>query len=308
MKSIVVTGGSGKAGRAVIRDLLSHGYAVLNVDIVAPAEPLCHFIKADLNDMVQTVDVLRQAAGTIDRRRMPLGAPDAVIHMAGIPAPGLAPDAVTFQNNLMTTYNIFSAATLLGLGRVVWASSETTYGLPFTRTPPLAAPVTEEHPLAPETGYALAKSLCEAMAREMHRWNPGTRFVGLRISNIFEAHDYRQIPPFWADASLRRWNLWSWVDSRDVAQACRLALTADVPGADAFTIAAADTLMQRPNRDLMAEAFPGVPLDPKTGDFDTLLSIEKARRVLGYAPAHTWRTQPGIAQPGAPQPGARGPA
>ncbi len=291
MGSVVVTGGSGKAGRAIIRELLAHGYAVLNVDIAPPAEPLCHFMKADLNDMGQAVDALRQAAGTIDRRRAPVGTPDAVVHMAGIPAPGLAPDAVTFRNNMMTTYNIFSAATLLGLGRVVWASSETTYGLPFTRTPPLFAPVTEAHKLAPETGYALAKSLCEEMAREMHRWNPGTRFVGLRISNIFEPADYAQIPSYWADPSLRQWNLWSCVDSRDVAQACRLALEADVPGAENFTIAAADTLMQRPSRELMAEAFPGVPVDPALGTFDTLLSIEAARRVLGYAPRHSWRTQ-----------------
>ena len=140
------------------------------------------------------------------------------------------------------------AATLLGLPRVVWASSETTYGLPFTRTPPAFAPVTEKAVLAPETGYALAKSLCEDMAREMHRWNPATRFVGLRISNIFEEHDYAQIPTFWDDISIRKWNLWSWVDSRDVAQACRLGVEADVPGAEAFTVAAADTLMRRSSR------------------------------------------------------------
>ncbi len=289
MSSVVVTGGSGKAGRAVIRDLLAHGHTVMNVDIAPPAEPLCHFMKADLNDMGQAVEVLRQAAGTIDRRRMPIGTPEAVVHLAGIPAPGLAPDGTVFRNNLMTTYNIFSAATLLGLKRVIWASSETTYGLPFTRTMPVAAPVVEEHRLAPESSYALAKSLCEEMAREMHRWNPGTRFVGLRISNIFEPADYAQIPSFWNDPSLRRWNLWSWVDARDVAQACRLALTADVPGADAFTIAAADTLMQRPSRELMAESFPEIPVSPDLGKYDTLLSIAKARRVLGYVPEHTWR-------------------
>jgi nucleoside-diphosphate-sugar epimerase len=289
MASVVVTGGSGKAGRAVIRELLQHGYSVMNVDITPPAEPLCHFMQADLNDMGQALDVLRQAAGTVDRRRAPIGTPDAVIHLAGIPAPGIAPDAVVFRNNLMTTYNIFSAATLLGLPRVVWASSETTYGLPFTRTPPAFAPVTEEHVLAPETGYALAKSMCEDMAREMHRWNPSTHFVALRISNIFEEHDYEQIPSFWNDPSLRRWNLWSWVDSRDVAQACRLAVEADVPGAEAFTIAAADTLMRRPSRALMAEAFPGVPVAVQLGEFDTLLSIDKARRVLGFKPQYSWR-------------------
>ena len=152
------------------------------------------------------------------------------------------------------------------------------------------APVTEDHPLAPESGYALAKTLCEKMASEMNRWNPGTQFVGLRISNIFEEKDYQSIPSFWADPALRKWNLWSWVDSRDVAQSCRLGLEADVAGADHFTIAAADTLMKTPSRELMAAAFPGVPVDSRLGQFETLLSIEKARRVLGYAPQHTWRT------------------
>jgi nucleoside-diphosphate-sugar epimerase len=292
MKSIVVTGGSGKAGRAVIRELIEHGYRVMNVDLSPPREALCHFFQADLNDSGQVVDALRRAAGTIDRRRSPLGDADAVIHLAGIPAPSLAPDAVTFRNNLMTTYNVFSAATLFGLERVVWASSETTFGLPLTRNPPHFAPITEEHPLVPETGYALAKVLSEQMAGEMHRWNPATRFVGLRISNIFEEPDYAQIPSFSDDPELRKWNLWSWVDARDVAQACRLALEADVAGADQFIVAAADTLMRQPSGELMRRCFPAVPLRGDLGEFATLLSIDKARRVLGYAPKHTWRTGP----------------
>jgi nucleoside-diphosphate-sugar epimerase len=289
MTSVIVTGGSGKAGKATIRELLAHGYQVMNLDAVAPAEPLCHFIKTDLNDLGQAIDGLRLLAGTIDRRRAAFGDPAAVIHLAGIPAPGLAPDATVFQNNMMTTYNVFSAALRVGITRVVWASSETTYGLPFTRTPPSFAPVTEQHPLVPETGYALAKVLCERMAYEMSRWNPSTSFVGLRISNIFEQPDYQQIPSFWDDPSLRKWNLWSWVDSRDVAQACRLALEAKLSGSDNFTIAAADTLMNRPSRELMAETFPNVRLDPGLGQFDTLLAIDKARRVLGYTPQHSWR-------------------
>ncbi len=288
-KSVVVTGGSGKAGRAVIRDLLDHGYQVMNVDLHPPAEPLCHFFRADLNDMGQAVDAIRRAAGTIDRRRSPLGSAEFVVHMAGIPAPSLAPDEVTFRNNLMTTYNVFSAATLFGLKRVVWASSETVFGLPLTRSPPARVPLTETDKPMPETGYALAKILCERMAEEMHRWNPGTRFVGLRISNIFEPADYAAIPGFQADPALRQWNLWSWVDSRDVAQACRLGLEADVPGAGVFTIAAADTLMTEDNAALMQKAFPGIPLDSHTPN-ETLLSIAEASRVLGYAPRHTWRT------------------
>ena len=289
MKSVVVTGGSGKAGRAVIQELIEHGYAVMNVDLVPPVEKLCHFMRADLTDLGQAIDALRVAAGTVVRARLPIGEPFAVIHLAGIASPALAPDTTVFQNNLMSTYNVFSAATRVGLNRVVWASSETAYGLPFTRTPPAFAPITEDHPLVPENGYALAKTLCEEMARQMHRWNPGTRFVGLRITNIFDAQDREAIPSFWADPELRQWNLWSWVDSRDVAQACRLGLQADVPGADCFTIAAADTLMKTPSRELMTRCYPGVPVSQGLGECETLLSIDKARRLLGYAPRHTWR-------------------
>jgi nucleoside-diphosphate-sugar epimerase len=289
MKSVIVTGGSGKAGRATIRELLAHGYQVLNVDTVAPAEPLCHFMKTDLNDLGQAVDALRLAAGTVDRRRMAIGDAPAVLHLAGIPAPGLAPDATIFQNNMMTTYNVFSAAVRAGLTRIVWASSETTYGIPFTRSPPQFAPITEEHPLVPESGYALAKVLCERAAIEMNRWNPATSFVGLRISNIFEEKDYAAIPSYWDDPALRRWNLWSWVDARDVAQACRLGIEADISGADVFTIAAADTLMKTSSRELMAAHFPNAKLADKLGEFETLLSIEKARRMLGYSPRHGWR-------------------
>jgi nucleoside-diphosphate-sugar epimerase len=292
MTSVVVTGGSGKAGRAVIRDLMEHGHRVMNVDRAPPRESLCHFFEADLTDFGQAVEALRRAAGTIDRRRSPLGEAAAVVHLAGIPAPSLAPDAVTFQNNLISTYNVFSAATLFGIKRVVWASSETAFGLPLTRSPPVFAPITEEHPLVPETGYALAKVLSERMASEMHRWNPGTTFVGLRISNIFEPPDYAQIPSFSADPAARRWNLWSWVDSRDVAQACRLAVTAEIAGAEPVIVAAADTLMRQSSRELMAEAFPGVPVRGDLGRFETLLSIDKARRLLGYRPKHTWRRTP----------------
>lgn len=288
MKKIVVTGGSGKAGRAVVRDLIEHEYSVVNVDLVPPAETLCHFLKADLNDMGQTIDALRRAIGTVERRR-PFELADAVVHLAGIPAPGLAPDATTFQNNLMTTYNVFSAATMLGLERVVWASSETLFGLPFTREIPAFAPITEEHPLLPENGYALAKGLGEEMARQMHRWNPQTLFVGLRISNIIDPLEYGMFTGWQNNPDIRKWNLWSYVDSRDVAQACRLALQASGVGADHCIIAAADTVMGRPSRDLMAECFPQVPISPELGEFESLQSTQRAHQLLGYAPRHSWR-------------------
>lgn len=289
MKNIVVTGGSGKAGRAVVRELVEHGYRVVNVDLVPPAEPLCHFLKADLNDMGQAIDALRRAAGTVERRR-PFEAADAVVHLAGIPAPGLAPDVTTFQQNLMTTYNVFSAATMLGLERVVWASSETLFGLPFSRETPAFAPITEDHPLLPESGYALAKGLAEEMARQMHRWNPGTSFLGLRLSNIIEPHDYGLFAGWQDDPRIRQWNLWSYVDSRDVGLACRLGLESTAVRADHCIIAASDTVMARPSLELMTACFAQVPMTRAVGTHESLQSNDKAQRLFGYVPRHSWRT------------------
>jgi nucleoside-diphosphate-sugar epimerase len=275
MSRIVVTGGAGKAGRAVVRDLLEHGYDVVSVDMLRdPNLAEGQQLVADLADYGQTVDALRGA--------------DVVVHLAAIPAPGLKPDELTFRVNTTSTYNVFAAAALLGLSRVVWASSETTIGLPFERELPRYAPIDEEHPLLPESSYALSKVVSEEMARQFSRWN-GIPHVGLRFSNVMEPHDYERFPGFWDDAQLRRWNLWGYVDARDVAQSCRLALEADLSGAEVFIIAAADTVMNRPSADLMADVYPDVELREGVGEFGTLLSIEKARRLLGYEPAFSWR-------------------
>ncbi len=279
MSLVVVTGGSGKAGRAVVADLLEHGEEVLSVDLVRSPELACEQLVADLTDFGETVEALRGA--------------EAVVHLAAIPAPGLRPDELTFRVNTTSTYNVFSATPLLGLRRVVWASSETVLGLPFERERPAYAPIDEEHPTYPEFSYALSKLISEEMARQFHR-RTGIPYVGLRFSNVMEPHDYAHFPGFWDDPELRRWNLWGYVDARDVAQACRLALRGDVGGAEVFIVAAADTVMNRPSAELMAEVYPDVEIRGELGEFETLLAIGKARRLLGYAPAYSWRDATGL--------------
>ncbi|HUI69560.1 MAG TPA: NAD(P)-dependent oxidoreductase [Spirochaetia bacterium] len=277
-KKIVVTGGSGKAGRAIVRDLLEHGYDVLNVDLAPPADRLCPFLKADVCKLGEAFESL---AGS-----------NAVVHMAAIPAPGLLTEETTFRINAESTFNIFAAATALRMERVVWASSETTLGLPFEREKPAYVPIDENHPLYPESSYALSKVLGEEMARQYSRWT-GIPFIGLRFSNIMEPEDYKAFPSYWNDARLRKWNLWGYIDARDVAQSCRLALEKPLQGAQAFIIAAADTVMNRPSKALMAEVFPSVPLRGEIGEFETLLSIRKARSTLGFAPRWSWREHVG---------------
>jgi nucleoside-diphosphate-sugar epimerase len=276
---VVVTGGSGKAGRAVVADLLEHGHDVLSVDVVRGDLP-CPQLQADLVDHGQTIEVLHGA--------------DAVVHLAAIPSSGLRPEQDTFRINILSTYNVFAAAQLVGLKRVVWASSETIFGLPFERARPAYAPLDEEAPGNPESSYALSKLVSEEMARQHHRWS-GIPYVGLRFSNIMEPTDYERFPTFWDDPHARKWNLWGYVDARDVAQSCRLGLEADL-GAEHFSITAADTVMNRPSRELLAAVFPEVEVR-ELGEFDTLVSIAKARRLLGYEPRFSWRDALGATKP-----------
>ena len=290
MARVVVTGGSGKAGRAVVRDLVASGHDVLNVDMVAPRQAAGRFLRADLTDLGEAIEALRGA--------------DSVVHLAAIPAPGIRTVGQTFEINTLSTYNVLSAATQVGLERVVWASSETVLGLPFgTRharnlldvaaapghvPEPDYVPIDELHPRRPHSSYSLSKVVGEEMAVQFARWS-GIPFIGLRFSAIREPVEYESFPDTWRDPHMGEWNVWSYVDARDVAQACRLSLAADVSGAEVFIIAAADTASDRSNAELLAECFPSVRVGPGIGDHETLLAIGKARRVLGYEPAHSWR-------------------
>ena len=280
-RRVAVTGAAGKLGRAVVRHLAESGWQVLSLDRARPAQVPGEFLTVDLTDYGQVVEAL---TGGVDEH-----APvDAVVHLAAVPAPGLQPNAATFANNAPATYNVFAAARAAGIRNVVWASSETVLGLPFD-TPPPYVPVDEEYRPRPESTYSLVKPLEEEMARQFCRWDPQLKMIGLRFSNVMDPEDYAQFPDFDADPHLRKWNLWGYIDARDGAQAVRRALEHTAPGMDVFVIANADTVMSRSSADLVAEVFPGVEVRRELGEHETLLGIDKARRVLGYEPEHSWR-------------------
>src|SRR3954462_16009652 len=190
MTHVVVTGGSGKLGRACVRDLVGHGYDVTNVDLAPSREDLCPQVRADLTDFGQALEAL---AGVDERPSA-----DAVVHLAAIPAPGLVPNAEVFRMNTLSTYNVFEAAPRLGGHNVVWASSETVLGLPFD-TPPPYIPVDERYPARPESSYSLSKLVGEAMAEQFCRRDPAAKIIGLRFSNVMDPEDYEAFPGFDAD-------------------------------------------------------------------------------------------------------------
>lgn len=281
MSSILVTGSSGRLGRAVAPQLVAAGHDVHCVDRVAPAEQYGTFARVDLTDYGHVADAM---AG-IDEQHQGI---DAVVHLAAIPAPGILPDAATFHHNMITTYNVFQAARRQGVKKIVYASSETVLGLPFATDPPYV-PVDEEYEARPESTYSLVKHLEEQMAAQLCRWDPELSIIALRFSNVMHPEDYKDFPAFDADATARRWNLWGYIDARDGAQAIERALAYEPPGFDRFIIANADTVMSRSSASLVVEQFPHVPVTKELGEHETLLSIDKARRVLGYEPEYSWR-------------------
>jgi nucleoside-diphosphate-sugar epimerase len=282
---VAVTGSSGKLGRAVVDDLLDHDWQVLALDRTPSPRSDVVSSMVELTDFGQAVEAL----SAIDDRHDGV---DALVHLAAIPAPGLLPNAATFANNITASYNTYLAAIRAGVRKIVWASSETVLGLPFDEPPPYV-PVDEECPPRPNSTYSLVKTLEEQLARELCRWHPDLSMTGLRFSNVMYPEDYAHFPSYDADPRLRKWNLWGYIDARDGAQAVRRALSHEVPGPDVFVIANADTVMSRPNDELLAEVFPDVPRTRPIGPHETLLSIDKARRVLGYEPEHSWRDASG---------------
>lgn len=278
---IALTGGSGKLGRTAVRVLREAGHDVTSLDITGTRGP--GFLQIELTDYGQVIDAL---AGVRDGSTS--AHYDAIVHLGAIPAPGIRSDVATFENNILSTYHVFQAARTLGIRNIVYASSETLLGLPFLEDPPYL-PIDEEYAARPESAYSLVKHLEETMAQQFTRWDPTLKIIGLRFSNVMDPEDYAAFAGYDADPKNRRWNAWGYIDARDGSQAILKALESDATGFETFIIAAADTVSERPNAQLAAAEFPNVRVNRDLGEHDTMLSIDKARRLLGYMPQHSWR-------------------
>lgn len=278
---IAITGSSGKLGTVVVRELKDAGHEVIGLDVSGRRG--ADFVQVDLTDYGQVIDALTAVGDRHDGF-------DALVHLAAIPAPGIRPDVETFRNNILSTFHVFWAAIRLGMTKIVYASSETVQGLPFDVPPPYI-PVDEDYAARPESVYSLVKHLEETMAVELVRWHPEVSITALRFSNVMVPDDYAEFPSFDADPTLRKWNLWSYIDARDGAQAVLRALEVAPAGFDHFLIAAADTVMSRSNADLVEDVFPETEIRGDLGIHDSLFSTAKAQRLLGYRPVHSWRNE-----------------
>ena len=277
MNKVVITGANGLLGPYVVDHFLEMGYEVLSTDLTKPATAKTRHVIADLTNLGECYGILAGA--------------DAVVHLAAIPVAYSHPNEVTFQNNVMSTYNILEAAASLGISKAVTASSESSYGIVFSRQnlKPLYVPMDEDHPQLPEDPYGLSKIVGEEIARTISR-RCKMQVVALRIGNVITAAKYNNFPGFIHDPKQRRGILWSYIDARDIASACRLAVEANGLGFVAVNLAADDTSMDIKSSELMKQEFPEVtdiraPLD----NYHTLLSNEKAKKVLNWQPVHCWR-------------------
>ena len=273
---ILVTGGSGKAGRWVIAELQQSGYNVINCDL-RPSDQ-AHTFQADLTDLGQVYGVLEGMG--------------AVVHLAAIPWPGEHPPEVVFRNNVMSTFNVLQAACVLGVRHIVLAGSESSLGFPFAFRPivPKYLPVDEDHPLLAQDAYGLSKITGEELAKGFARRDPDLHIVTLRFSYIVPPDDYpSELQMAWSDSAHNSFNLWAYIDARDVGTACRLAVENGPAGHTPLYIAAPDTLMREPTLDLVQKVFPEAgPAAAGFGERMSPLSSARAAAVLGFRPRYTW--------------------
>jgi len=289
---ILFTGGSGKAGRHVIPYLLDKGHRVLNADLVPLDLPGVDSLAVDLTDAGQVFNAM-QAYGNFSDLDAGTGMPgfDAVVHFAAVPRILLKPDNETYRINVMSTYNVIDAALRSGIRKIIFASSETTYGVCFYdgEVKPDYVPVDEAHPTVPQDSYAMSKIVNEATAKSFQA-RSGADIYGLRINNVIEPQEYAtDFPAYLANPDLRRRNIFAYIDARDLGHMVECCLATDGLGYEVFNVANPDMSVGLTTDEVMDRYYQGVPQKRPMGRDETFYSIEKAQRMLGFAPKHGWR-------------------
>ena len=278
MKKVVVTGGSGRLGQFVIRDLLAHGYQVLSLDKIPPREKLCPSWLADLRQSGDLFEALKDAYG--------------IIHLGAYQAPNLAPDAETLSNNVSATYNVLRAAADLKVKKVVIASSTAAFGFIYAKNlwAPAYLPLDENHPSTPQDSYGLSKVFGEQIADSIISINEGMTVSSLRFPGVNFDLSYESFRERWRNPASRANGFWTYIDARDAAATCRLAVEAKFRGHEVFIASAPKNCMIQPTLDLVKKYLPkGAKIKKVSGTHWSCVDSGKARRVLGFKPQHFWQ-------------------
>lgn len=281
-KKVLVSGSDGRIGRATVVELRAHGYDVTPADLKA-TQPWDTQI-VDFTDLGQVIGVMRGH--------------DAVVHLAAIPSPSVHTADVVFRTNVISTFNVLEAATILDLRNITMASSISALGYAFRHRPfnPLYLPIDEAHPLMSQDCYGLSKMIGEELAEGFFRRNPAMSLVSLRFTAVLDESAQSWLPvareqP--TDDVSTYGAFWTFVDVRDAASACRLALEFEAPGHEAFYIGA--PIIYRPDdiRDLMAKHFPGdYPIADSVRGVASPVDVSKAARLLGWRARYNWDRSP----------------
>ncbi len=289
---ILFTGGSGKAGRHAIAYLLSKGHKVLNLDLAPLDMDGVPTRLADITDAGQVHDAM-QSYADLGELEPGAGLPrfDAVVHFAAVPRILIRTDNECFRINTLGTYNVIDAALKAGVRKVIFASSETTYGVCFAdgERKPDYLPLDEDHPTVPEDSYAMSKVCNEVTARSFQA-RSGADIYGLRINNVIEPHEYeRDFPAYMDDPALRRRNFFAYIDARDLGQMVERCLQTDGLGYQVFNVSNDDHSVKLSTQELIDRFYDGVEIRREMGGRETFYSNAKAKAMLGFQPAHSWR-------------------
>jgi nucleoside-diphosphate-sugar epimerase len=278
---VIVTGGSGKAGRHVVSELAQAGHEVINLDRDAPSKALPGtLIRIDLNDAGEVYDAFAQVR------------PEGVCHLAANPSPSGFSRQGTFEGNVGITYNVMQAAGEFGATRFIYASSEMATGWLTTEELPPKFPFTEVDRVDSPNAYALSKYLGEVIADSMIVRYPHMSICSLRINNVIPPEVNREMleprrKEFPGPGSA---NFWSYIDARDVGGAFRAALEGSSAGHEAFLIAAADTCIEVPIREAVKTRYGREGnFAAGHGDFQSAFDCGKMKKYFGWTPRYSWR-------------------
>ena len=285
---IFVTGGSGKAGKHLIQYLLEKGYSVVNADLVPLVMNGVDNINLDITDSGQVFNALSGYAN-IPELKLGEGIKNfkTVVHLAAIPRILVKPDNETFRINTLGTYNVMEAATKLGIKKIIFASSETTYGFCFAQGNPIPKwlPIEEDYETSPTDSYGLSKVLNEKTGEAFQK-RTGIDIYALRIGNIIEPDEYHRFEEFCENPSIRLRNLFNYIDARDLAQAIELCIKKDGLGYEVFNVTHNINSVRITTEEIIKKFFPNVKTRREMEKYESILSSKKIRDILGFKPIH----------------------